>query len=234
MTMARKVVNGMAILRVYASRPAKRLISASRRLVALAVLLGAATLMPPGMLPAHGDDTACRVIRIVGNNILKHCGNEVRSMTLSLREVKRGLASDRSGRFSFPCPIEHMCEGEPDVWGWFIDETPSRAGARDEAAIRLLLRNAPIIMTDDSVKPTCAVSTVDVAGLESRSMCFELTPESLHVVVVVGAGEDIGFLLMFAQRGLGSELLREKVSAITPKFILQRATGDAGLLKWLR
>jgi hypothetical protein len=199
----------------------------------VAALLGAAMLLP-ALVPARGEDGACRVIRIVGNNILKHCGDQVRSMTLSLREVKRGLASDRSGRFSFPCPIEQMCEGEPDLWGWFIDEAAWEAGARDEAAIRLLLRHAPVVMTDETAKATCAVSTIEVAGLESRTICFELVPENLHVVVVVGGGGDIGFLLMFAQRGLGSELLREKVSAITPKFILQRAAGDAGLLKWLR
>ena len=129
-----------------------------------------------------------------------------------------------------------MCEDEPNLWGWFIDEGAWLAGARDEAAIRELVRHAPGIgpMPQDFAKATCEVTPIEVAGLEGRAVCFELAPNNMHTLIVVGATEDIGFVLVFAQPGLGWDLLREKVSVISPKFTLQRAAGDAGLLKWLR
>jgi hypothetical protein len=206
------------------------------RTAAPGLMIALAMLLLASATPAHADDVACRPVRMVGIAVLKQCGDQVRSMTLSLHDIKRTPGADRSGRFFYLCPMQHMCEDEPDLWGWFIDEGAWRSGARDEAAIRELLRHAPGLgaVAEDFARPGCTVFPVEIAGLEGRAVCFELAPGTVHAIVAVVAGEDIGFALVFAQRSLGWELLREKVSVITSKFVLQRAAGDAGLMKWLR
>jgi hypothetical protein len=209
---------------------------AGPRGVAAAAFLMALVLIASPPVARSEDDAACRPIRMVGIAVLKHCGDQVRSMTLTLNDIKRAPGTDMQGRFFFACPIQHMCEDEPNLWGFFVDEGAWRAGARDEAALRELLRHAPGIgaMPESFAQAACDVWTVEVAGLDGRAVCFELAPNRMHAVIVVGAAEDIGFALVFAQPGVGWDLLREKVSAITPKFALQRATGDASLLKWFR
>jgi hypothetical protein len=236
MKSARKVLSAYLMMLTSTQRTGQAIRGLSGWLAAVGVLFAFAMVFVAGAAPARAEDAACRPVRMAGTAVLKQCADQVRSMTLSLNDIKRTPGADRAGRFFFLCPIQHMCEDEPDLWGWFIDEAGWRSGARDEAAIRELLRHAPGVAAaaGDFAKPACTVSTVEIAGLEGRAVCFELAPGNVHAVVAVVAGDDVGFALVFAQRSLGWELLREKVSVITPKFVLQRAVGDAGLMKWLR
>jgi hypothetical protein len=220
-----------------AQRTAHPIRGMSHRLPAVVVMFALAMAVVSRAPPVRAEsDAACRPVRMVGAAVLKQCADQIRSMTLSLHDIKRTPGADPAGRFFYLCPIQHMCEDEPDVWGWFIDEAGWRSGTRDEAAMRELLRHAPGLgaIAEDFAKPACTISTIEIAGLEGRAVCFELAPGNVHAVVAVVAGEDIGFALVFAQRSVGWELLREKVSVITPKFVLQRAVGDASLMKWLR
>jgi hypothetical protein len=201
-----------------------------------AAAFGLAMTLLAGASPTRGEEDACRPIRMVGTAVLKQCGNQLRSMTLVLRDIKRTPGADMHGRFFYACPIQHMCQDEPQLWGFFIDQGAWLKGGRGEAEMRELLRHAPGVgaVPDDFANPACAISTVEVAGMEGRAICYELAPNNLHAVVIVGAADDVGFALVFAQPGLGWDLLREKVSVITSKLVLQRAVGDASLLKWVR
>ena len=54
------------------------------------------------------------------------------------------------------------------------------------------------------------------------------------MVFVVAADDRVAFLLSFSQQNTSANMLKEKVVEFLPRFKIERATGDAALMKWFR
>ena len=85
--------------------------------------------------------------------------------------------------------------------------------------------------TVERLNSACGVFDIDLAGAPARAAC--LTVDSASMVFVIGADEKVGVILVFVGRDIGLASLREKVLEILPKFHIEKASGDAGLLKWI-
>ena len=65
-------------------------------------------------------------------------------------------------------------------------------------------------------------------------MCYVGENQKATGLFAVVANEEIGFVMAFRSDELDSKALREKVMSIVPRFEIESATGDYGLLRWMR
>jgi len=70
--------------------------------------------------------------------------------------------------------------------------------------------------------------------MAGRAVCFDDLKAKTANVIVVAADDHVGFLLSFYERGKSADVLRYKVLELMPRFKIERATGDVGLLKWMK
>jgi hypothetical protein len=204
--------------------------------VLLVISLTAATVYPASA-QSPPVTQECRSVMAHGAAFLEQCGDRLNAWSLKLREFKREMGSDLHGRFSFYCPIEPMCEGEPSIGGRFVNRAEWQSGAKDERAIfeledrlRIPLRPVPPMPN-----PACPVFDVSFAGTAGRAVCFGEPGSNGSRVVVVAADDRVAFLLRFYQQDKSPDALKEKVVLEwLPRFEIERATGDAALLKWFR
>jgi hypothetical protein len=106
------------------------------RILSPAVILAAATAggaSAQSWSAAAAPAQECRRIQSYGSGFLEQCGDRLNSFALKLLEFKREAGSDLHGRFSFYCPIELMCEGEPTIVGIFVAAEKWQTGARMNA-----------------------------------------------------------------------------------------------------
>jgi hypothetical protein len=209
------------------------------RIAALvAAALALATL--PWSARAEQAQPSCEVVQVHDIGLLEDCGDELRSFTLNLSDLKREVRGDVSGRFSYACPLEVMCEGEPTITGFFISPDSWQTGAKDEAAIFQALSSIPLGANGKKGAsgkmpfPVCPISDVTVAGLPGRAVCFDENMMKGGNVVVVAANNEIAFLLVFYRKDKPSSVVRDKMLALLPRFNVERVTGDVRLLRWIR
>jgi hypothetical protein len=214
------------------------------RLVAAVVigLISATTLSN-----ASAQEPACRWVSGNGSSLLEKCGKQLNSFSLSLSENKlplipRRVESDLHGRFSFPCPVEPMCENEPTIGGFFIAPASWLSSFKDEQAIFQVLRSTPLMAVSWSFSggppppppsAACPVFDVSIGNMAGRAVCFDDANAKGGAVVIVAADDHVGFLLSFYQRDKSATALRDKVLELLPRFEIERATGDAGLMRWI-
>jgi len=181
------------------------------------------------------DDPACQMIRSVGASFLERCGDKLNSFSLSLSDISRSVGNDLHGRFAFVCgPIELMCEGKPEILGWFLDLKRWKQGGQDEPAIAELLLERMWHPGQSVPASSCGIVEVKVADMPGRAVCHEFPDVSFSAIVIVAADDRTGFVLIFGQRDVDWSSLRDKALQTLPRFEVQRATGDAGLLRWMR
>jgi hypothetical protein len=155
---------------------------------------------------------------------------------LKLLEFKREAGRDLHGRFSFYCPIELMCEGEPTIVGIFVAAEKWQTSAKDERAV-FEMANAlsyPHRPLPPMPSLACPLFDVSIDGIAGRAVCFDESDVKGGNVFVVAADDRVAFLLGFYQRNKSANALKEKVVELLPRFKIERATGDAALLKWFR
>jgi hypothetical protein len=74
--------------------------------------------------------------------------------------------------------------------------------------------------------------------MAGRAVCYnasDMRPDLKGSAVIIAASDHhVGIVLFFHQREQSAADLRDRVLAIVPKFSVQRAAGDAALIRWLR
>jgi len=197
---------------------------------------------------ASAQESECRVVRARGASFLEKCGKQLNSFSLSLSENKLDLIlkeveSDLHGRFTFTCPFEPLCANEPIIGGFFIAAESWQNSSRDERAIYQALQRVPLMAiswsrpggpTPEMPAATCPLFDVSVDGMAGRAVCFDDPTAKAASVIVVAADDRVGFLLGFYQRDKSANALRDKVLELMPRFKIERAIGDVGLLKWVK
>jgi hypothetical protein len=220
-------------------------VSASRWLRSLArlVLVAVALIisLAPGPIAAESGD-ACELVSTHPAGVLLRCGSQLKSLVIAYEDVRRQRRHDPQGVFHFVCPIEEMCDGQPRISGWMIDHTKWRTSERNDAAVFELLRQPPIILrgaakpvdiASDPLKSTCGVFDLELAGLRGQGVCYDFGESQSTTIVAVVSNDEIGFVLLFNQRNAELTPLRETVDALLPRFKLERASGDAYLMRWM-
>jgi hypothetical protein len=213
--------------------------NAFARSLLLSVALTAATLcvVSAQSLPAPSSTKQeCRGITSGRAGFLEQCGDRLHAWSLTLSEFKRETVSDLHGRFFFQCAIKLMCESEPEIVGRFVDRQEWLDSAKDERAIYVIANTlrepgGPLPPMPSSA---CPLFDISIAGMPGRAVCFGESGGKGSSVFVVAADDRVAFLLDFSQPDRSANALKEKVLELLPRFKIERATGDAALMKWLR
>ena len=187
--------------------------------------------------PAPSSTTQeCRGIVSGRTGFVEQCGDRLNAWSLTLSEFKREIGNDLHGRFSFNCPIEIMCQNEPVIVGRFVNRAEWQDSAKDERAI-YEMANAlwyPIRPLPPLPPLACPPFDISIAGMAGRAVCFDESGIKGGSVFVVAADDRVAFLLSFFQQDKSANMLKEKVVELLPRFKIERATGDAALMKWFR
>jgi hypothetical protein len=191
--------------------------------------------------PAFADEPACKVIGVLGASLLQQCGEQLHSFGLDLSDIKREVSNDQEGRFSFDCPIPIMCEGSPSIGGFFIDTDKWTKSAKDSQAIGQIVQSAPVtaenaaaISPEPMPAAACQAFDVSISGVSGKGACFNDAATKTATVAMVFVDNDVGFLLNFSQKDIAADKLKDSAIAMLPKFKIELAKGDLGLLRWMR
>ncbi len=202
--------------------------------------LAAATILFAWAEPTAGaqDFQDCHLVRAHPAGMLQKCGDRLRSLTLVLNDVRRRPSLDARGAFVFACPMAMMCADEPGIMGWMIKREDWAGSGRDETAIHDVLNKAPnavasMLGARERPASACGLLDMDLAGLPGRAVCYDFDKTRSSAIVAVAANDDIGFIFVFYAPQMTWQALREKVETIRPRLALERAQGDAELLKWM-
>src|SRR5262249_12756369 len=93
---------------------------------------------------ASADEAACRVIGVLGSSLLQQCGDQLHSFGIDLSDMRREVANDQEGKFSYDCPVSLMCIGSPSIGGFFVDAGKWKKSAKDAQAIGQIVQSPPI------------------------------------------------------------------------------------------
>ncbi len=191
--------------------------------------------------PSFADEPACKLIGVLGASLLEQCGDQLHSFGLDLSDIKREVSNDQEGRFSFDCPIALMCEGSPAIGGFYIDTDKWKNSGKDAQAIGQIMQSPPMTAENAaaiSPKPmpaaACQAFDVAISGVSGKGACFNDAATKTTTVAMVFVDNDVGFLLNFSQKDIAADKLRDNAVAVLPKFNIERAKGDVGLLRWMR
>lgn len=197
---------------------------------------------------AFAEDSSCRWLRSQGASILERCGDRLNSFSLGLSEIglgvseaKRQVSSGWHAGFSFECEVP-ICAGEPYIGGFFIDAARWGKTARDEQAIVDAFRSMPLMAPSFSYRggaipppsSACPLFELSIGGMKGRAVCIEEAEAKIPTILLVASDERVAFILGFQKRGVSVATLRDKVIELSPRFTIERAAGDAALLRWIR
>jgi len=190
--------------------------------------------------PVFADEPACKVIGVLGAGLLEQCGDQLHSFALDLEDIKREVSNDQEGRFTFGCPIPIMCEGSPSISGFFVDADKWKKSAKDAQVIGQIMQSPPMTaedagaLTPKAMLAACEPFDVTISSASGKGACFKDPATKTARVAMVFADDDVSFLLNFSQKDIPADKLRDKAVAMLPKFKMERAKGDVGLLRWMR
>lgn len=186
----------------------------------------------------------CSVLGLRPDAVLQQCGDKVRSVSLSMKDISRVVSLDgASGAMVFVCPVQQLCGGEPSISGWLIDPRRWTRSPRDEDALFGLLLTPPAVIARRGRNPwsdqphpkaSCEMFDIQIAGLSGRAVCYIAEDQKSAGLFAVVANEEVGFVMAFRGEDPDTQALREKVLTVLPKFQIEVATGDYGLLRWMR
>jgi hypothetical protein len=196
--------------------------------ICLAALRGADA--PAQDNPEPGAGSACQILRIVTASILERCGERLRSLTLSINEIRYAARPLDQTTFLLGCPIEPMCADEPHIIGWFMTPGPWQASDRGEPEVSEVLRSRPQAPSF----PVCEAFDVKVADLAGRAVCYQFPDTGMAAIGVVVADDQTGLVLVFEKKTPDWAALRDQVLEKLPLFQARRASGDAGLIRWMK
>jgi hypothetical protein len=197
---------------------------------AFAVLISAVTLSH-----ALARDESCSRVRYQNAGFVERCGSELHSFILSLSDIRRLVKPGAHGGFYFACPLDAMCTRQPAIFGFFITPAEWQNGPKNDRALFELLRRIPHSHLPPTVPPVaCPMFDVTLDGMAGRGSCFDQPIVKGELIVIVATDDRVGIVLTFSQRELAVGALRTKALAMMPKFKVDRASGDAGLLRWMK
>lgn len=179
----------------------------------------------------------CRRVKSFGTGFLEQCGDRLDAWRLIMPQSRREMGSDLHGRIFFRCAVELMCGGEPTIVGRFVNRAEWQNSARDERAMFELADDLRVPPRPLPPMPPldCPLFDISLAGMAGKAVCFGESGLNGSSVVVVAADDRVVFVLSFYQQDKSAEALKEKVVLeMLPRFKMERATGDAALLKWFR
>jgi hypothetical protein len=197
-------------------------------------VLALAAGLSPAMPTLAQQEPACRILKSDGAGFVQRCGDRLYSYALVLDDISRSEGSDGHGRFGFVCPIELMCQDKPEILGWFIDPQTWRQGAQDEGAIANLVLKRSWNPPPSVPKSSCDTFEVTIGDMAGRAVCYLFAEIPLSVVLIAAADEKFGFVLVFQQHNPDWMNLREKALQALPRFRIQRASGDAALMRYMK
>lgn len=202
---------------------------------------------------------SCRIVRADGASILQKCGDTLRSFSLLTSDMRGRVAQDMHGRrFYFACRLaphsdlldtlrdrkpeesNYSCRTEPSISGFFFDPTDWRNSHKDEQAILATLTHHPHnsgILNDkisSALKFNCAVFDASVGDLPAKAACLGGSDMKTGAITVIAADDRVGVVLGFSQGDQSAEVFRSQVLEMLSRFIVERGTGDAALLRWIK
>ena len=190
--------------------------------------------------PAVADEPACKVIGVLGSSLLQQCGDQLHSFGLDLSDMRREVSNDQEGKFSYDCPVSLMCIGSPSIGGFFVDADKWKTSARDAQTISQIAQSPPMTAegagaaTPKPMRAACDLFDVTIGSASGRGVCFNDLPTKTATVAMILTDDDVSFLLNFSQKNVAADKLRDSAVAMLPKFKIERAKGDVGLLRWIR
>ena len=135
-----------------------------------------------------------------------------------------------------------FCQDEPDISGWFIDPDVWTRSKQDEPAIFDIVATQvgwKMLGSDKHFrsvfKPSCEPSSVTLAGLPGKMMCYSVVSETganVPSIVMVASDGRVGFLILFQSRD--SQAITDHAVSSLRAFALTRGEGDIGLERWIR
>lgn len=187
-----------------------------------------------GFSGAFAQKAECRVLNGHDASMLHQCGETLNSFSLQL--ANREARSDLHGRIRFSCPIESMCERGLAAGGFFVSAAKWQDSAKDEHSILEMLRRFPMASATWPM-PTVACRPFDISigDMAGRGIClsFSEEPKTAGIVMVV-ADDHVGLFLHFYDQDSSADTLKDKVKDLLSRSRVERAVGDAGLMRWIR
>ena len=203
--------------------------------------------------PAFGED--CKFVQSRAASYLEQCGDKLRSFSLQMSDQSWQAVAGLRGKNWFVCRTHiearpsmlevlsgagenpgTLCPGEPVVGFSFVAAAYWKNSSKDDAAILEALATSSIAAFEPAIPVSaiaCPVWDVTVAEMPGRALCLTVGPAT--IVAVVSGDDKNAFVLAFSQADSNVEALKDKVSkTLLPKFAVEHATGDAGLLRWLQ
>ncbi len=223
------------------------------------ILVALAAFTVLSFTTGHAQDVpSCRTVRGSGASILQKCGDTLRSFSLVTSDMRGRIVSDVHGhRFYFACrltpnngllealrgrkseEVNYSCRTEPSISGFFFDPTDWQSSRKDEQAILTTLANYPYnsgIISDrgaSALKVNCAAFDTSVGDLPAKATCFGGSGMKMDAIVAIAADDRVGVILSFSQNDQSVEIFRDQVREILSRFVVERGTGDAALLRWI-
>ena len=185
-----------------------------------------------------------------GAGFLEKCGDQLRSWALKPTDVRWREETSHHG-FGFTCSIEPSaqelgllaqfpeyvasqrkpCPDEPEMQGrllMFLDD--SNAPSQEEEAIVWSAFGDPERPNSSLPRTTCPAFDASIGSLSGRATCLSDTQ-----IIARFRDERLSFLLLFTQENKPLAALKAKVQMIlSTQFTIERGTGDASLLRWMR
>jgi hypothetical protein len=208
-----------------------------KRVAALAVLL-----LLSGLTSAHAQaKPACKLMRIADAALLQRCGDRLSSFALTMPGTERTPVREHTNKFRFSCR-PGFCQGEPEIWGWFINPETWKESRKDEPGIFGVfadLAGWKLLGSEqhfrDIFRPSCDLSQVTIAGLPGQMICYEMKSEATHglsTVILVAADAEIGVVI--AIQGPELKNVQDQAVSALRAFSLERGHGDATLERWFQ
>jgi hypothetical protein len=190
--------------------------------------------------PASADEAACKVLGVLGSSLLRQCGDQLHSFGLDLSDMRREVANDQEGKFSYDCPVSLMCIGSPSIGGFFVDADKWKKSNKDAQTISQIVQSPPMTAegagaaTPKPMLAACDVFDVAIGSASGKGVCFNDAATKTTTVAMILVDDDVAFLLNFSQKDVAADKLKAGAVATLPKFKIERAKGDVGLMRWMR
>jgi len=204
--------------------------------------------------PAFAED--CERIQEQGASYLEQCESRLKSFSLQMSDQRWQPVNGPRGKKWFVCkeapPIESrpgmlemlsgvpptsevLCPGEPLTGFAFIWLSYWQNSSKDELAILDALATSSIAAYEPKIPPSaisCPAVDVSVAAIPGRAICLKVG--DANIIAAVFGDDQTAFVLAFSQTGPNADTLKENVlKTLLPKFTIERAVGDVGLLRWM-
>ena len=205
----------------------------------------------------------CKGVLLKGAGVLKQCGDRLQLWNLKPLDERWRAGQDLHGRFSFECFIlpskrppdvtiydmlrsqaatgdMPRCPDQLSVGGFFFDAGEWQKGPKDENAIQAALFQMPLgsgVWTNElkhSIRSICPAFDITIGGVNARAACFELSDLKQNMIAMAVVDEDTSLVLTFLKDDLTADALKSSFLDFVRLLTIERASGDAALLRWLQ